>query len=242
MNNMKKLVSSTKEFIITNYKGTIILLVSLLVMGIANTFLLPYVITAIMNGHQAEWFEYMLGAVLATAAAVGLGWSAYLLCYQKKAHKTPLRFLGWIVGYAVCAALLCVLFSTIVGVIGTAWYYIIKNIIYAKLAIDITARLLAVPLIALLLCLFGNVVTVRNPLWKISLNRFCTSMLIAAIYAIVEYLLVLPISTTWLLVFICILDSVMYTAMVVLSIILCKNEIADGEKKSTASKTIKTAE
>ena len=202
MNNMKKLVSSTKEFIITNYKGTIILLVSLLVMGIANTFLLPYVITAIMNGHQAEWFEYMLGAVLATAAAVGLGWSAYLLC----------------------------------------WYYIIKNIIYAKLAIDITARLLAVPLIALLLCLFGNVVTVRKPLWKISLNRFCTSMLIAAIYAIVEYLLILPISTTWLLVFICILDSVMYTAMVVLSIILCKNEIDDDEKKSTASKTIKTAE
>jgi len=133
-------------------------------------------------------------------------------------------------------------FSTIVGVIGTAWYYIIKNIIYAKLAIDITARLLAVPLIALLLCLFGNVVTVRKPLWKISLNRFCTSMLIAAIYAIVEYLLILPISTTWLLVFICILDSVMYTAMVVLSIILCKNEIADDEKKSTASKTIKTAE
>ena len=217
------------SFVKKNVMGVSILAASLLVMGIANAFFLPYVFTAMINNTGVAWYEYLIGSVLFCIAVAGLVWAITILCYRSgnkgKGVGDAVKYFGGILLTLLVIFVISTIYSFIIGQLGVTWYYLLKDIVGAKIAIDITARAFSVPLNALILCILGNVLMKKRPVYKLTTGRYFRLFAVAAVYAAVEYLMTIPaINSTWLLVLTCVLNAAMYTLIIVIALVLCKRE------------------
>lgn len=221
------------SFVKKNVMGVSILAASLLVMGVANAFFLPYVFTALINNTGVAWYEYLIGSVLFCMAVAGLVWATTILCFrngkQDKGVGNAVKYFGSILLTLLVFGVISTIYSFIIGQLGVTWYYLLKDIVAAKIAIDITARALSVPLNALVLCILGNVLMKKRPVYKFTIGRYARLFIVATVYAAVEYLMTIPvINSTWLLVLACVLNAAMYTLIIVIALVLCKREDPDS--------------
>lgn len=230
MKNNKSSLKSFSKFVGSNKKGVIILLISLIIMSIANTFFLPYIITSLINGTNMTGYEFYAGVILTLVAICGIVWALFSLSYKGKSSKKTALFIAYLIIFAVVATVLSVAFAYAIGLVGTAWYYIFKNIIAAKFAIDLTSRILNIPFMTFLFCVLGNILAGKMP-WSIKGKTFFKAMVIVALCVVVQYLTILPgITAIWFLIISCIVDSILYAVMTIVSASLCRMEVIDNEK------------
>lgn len=230
-------IKALKLFIKNNAKGMSILTASLLMMSVANTFFLPYVLNALIENTGVSWYEYTIGSVLFCLAAAGFVWAVNLLCLNNKKNKKAVdvvRYFGGILLTVLVFAIVNAIYSFFMGNIAVTWYYILKDIVAAKLAVDITARVINIPLAALMLCILGNVLTENKPVFKFTRNTYFQLLIAAALHAAIEYIMTIPsMKSIWLLAVTCVVNTVMYALLFAASVVLCnRSDESEEENRS----------